>query len=1626
MPSKDQTMRWKVDISQFKKNIADAKRQIQLANAEFKTATGGARDWASSMDGLEAKLKQLAVTAKNQRTVLDQLEQEYELVKREMGETSPAAERLRIQIENQRAAVAKTEKQTDTYSKALEEMAREQKAAETPMGKLNKTIEEQERELEDLKEQYKNAVAQYGKNSKEAKTLADQIDSLSGELKDNKSQVEKLDKAANDLDRTFVDTDKATDDLKDGFTVLKGAAANLLADGIRALVGGLKDLAKSTYEAGANFESEMSKVGAISGATADDMDKLRKKAKEMGASTKFTATEAGEALEYMAMAGWKTDDMLNGLEGIMSLAAASGEDLGTTSDIVTDALTAFGMEAKDAGHFADVLAAASSNANTNVSMMGESFKYVAPVAGSLGFSVEDVSVALGLMANSGIKASTAGTTLRQILNNMAKPTDTVAAAMQELGVSLDDGQGNMNSLAEIMDDLREGFKNTKIPMDEFQSLVQSLDRDLEDGTITEEDYNTQLEYLAEKAYGAEGALKAQAAASLAGTRGMAGLLAIVNTSEEDYNKLTKAINNCEGAAGTMAQTMQDNVAGKLTILQSKIEGIMIDLFDAASDSMKDGIDTVSDALDKIDWDKAAEGLGNLAEGAANLFAYIVDHSDEILSILKAIAVAFVTYKAVEIITGVVGAFTSLHQAIKTADGVMAVFNNTLSLNPIGLVAAALGGLVMVALDYRKSLDDAKESLTNLSEEEKAFIDQASETAKAYEGQEEARRNNNLAIDKEFGYYADLIDELDDITYSNGKVKEGYEERAKFIVGELQEATGAEIKMLDDQILNYQALKNEIKGVIEEKRREAIVSANAGAYEEAINNQVTAYRNYKDAMDRANDTQEKLKVVQKEYSDLLQQSNNGNAKSIEAMGMSLKEYNEKVTTLQNEEQALTNDLNAQKQAVADTEAVYHGYMTTIQNYEGVQAAMASGDVDVLNDALLNLQYGLKTTTTASKTELEQQAADFDALYKRMKEDVEVEGSGVTQQMVDSMAEMSKRAHDELDKANGVYKEDAKENVKSYVSEWQDPAKTAQRDAVLAMTNAGIDAVKRADYEGAGKGNVDDYMSTWQDPAKEQMRNAALAMTNDGIDAIASADFYTPSKTKAEEVTKAINDEAPVAGSAAEAMADNMASGIETKLDSWKNRIFSKMRELVRGAINAGNDEADIHSPSKETAKIGRFMALGLAAGLESETPTAEKTAANVIRKLIDKIQAELDKDKIAKLVEKEIRQVEKLTQSGKLSLVDELRIWQETVDSIQKGTKAYKNAKKELTATRKELNAELKNLQTSYANDIKAVYAEMNTSIAAARENYESQIASIRQSFYKTYGLFDEAKVGEGTSAKSLIRNLEDQISAMNDYTDTIEKINKRVRGFDDGELLYIEDFLVEIESMGIDQLGNLQAIANMTDKQLRQYLELFDEKNVAAEFSVGQSTREVLKNAMADSIDEARYKAADSIGSLSATLKKELRKVGLDTSSLMKDIGGQIVAGLDDGVTSSMKTLTATFSQQVKDLVKATKIDLGIASPSKVFAQEIGRWIPAGIAEGFKLAMPYSEEEMKESLYGAMSTLKTGISGASAAIGGAAAGSGGGRTVVFNQYNNSPKALDRLTIYRETNSLLFSAKARLA
>ena len=492
---------------------------------------------------------------------------------------------------------------------------------------LGDAVKETKEKLETLK----TAAEQAEQALKDGTITQDQYDGLQREIVETEQKLKSLEEQAKQSGTALQEIAAKGEKLK---TV--GDNVTNVGKKFMPVTLGVVGLGTAAVKTAADFDSAMSKVAAVSGATGSDLEALRDKAREMGEKTKFSASEAAEAMNYMAMAGWKTEDMLSGIDGVMNLAAASGEDLATTSDIVTDALTAFGLTAKDSGHFADILAAASSNANTNVSMMGETFKYCAPIAGALGFSAEDTAEAIGLMANAGIKGSQAGTALRTIMNNLSGDVKICGSSIGEVTVATTNADGSMRNLSDILADCRTAFAG-----------------------LTESE-------------------KAQAAESLVGKNAMSGFLALMNAGEADIEKLSSAIDNCDGSAASMAETMNDNLAGQLQILKSQLEELAISF----GELLMPAIRTIVGWIQKfVDW------LNSMDEGTRKVIITIALVAAAIGPVL------IIVGKVISAVGTIMTIIPKLMGIINAAKGVFAAFNAVCAANPYVLIIAAIVALV---------------------------------------------------------------------------------------------------------------------------------------------------------------------------------------------------------------------------------------------------------------------------------------------------------------------------------------------------------------------------------------------------------------------------------------------------------------------------------------------------------------------------------------------------------------------------------------------------------------------------------------------------------------------------------------------------------------------------------------------------------------------------------------------------------------------------------------------------------------------------------------------------------------------------------------------------------------------
>lgn len=896
---------------------------------------------------------------------------------------------------------------------------------------LAEAVGETKDKLETLKEAEKQAQEQF----RQGKISEEQYDALKREIADTEQKLKSLEGQAERSNATMLQISAVGEKFQEAGAKIEGAGKKLLP--VTAAVTGIGAAAIKTA---ADFDSGMSKVAAVSGASQEDMEKLRAKAREMGEQTKFSASEAADAMNYMAMAGWDAGQMMDGIEGIMSLAAADGLDLATTSDIVTDALTAFGYQASDAGHFADVLAAASSSANTNVSMLGESFKYVAPLAGTLGFSAEDVGIALGLMANSGIKASQAGTTLRSALTRLAKPTKEMGVVMDEFGISMFNSDGTAKSLADIMDMLR--------------SEISGCDEDVQ----------------------------AYVASTLFGQEAMSGMLAIVNASESDYKKLSKAINNCDGTSKKMADTMQDNLNGQLTILKSQLEELAISVGEVLMPIIRDIVKAIQGWVDKLnrltpEQKKMAVTVGLVVAALGPLLITIGKVATGIGSLIK----------AVSLLSPLLGALAG-------------------PAGPILLTVAAFGWLITAMSNSRDTADEYRDAVSKLTPEEEKNRDMIDSLYQSYQNLESQRAAAVQSISAQASQEQALFRELQSLTDANGKVKEGYEERASFILGQLSEALGTEYTMTGNQIQNYKDMCDSIDDLIMKKQANALLSANEAAYTEALMHQTDAYMSYNDAKKNVEDTTWAMLKAQEQEAyaaDQIRQLWEENIKTGADVTEASAEWSRKQQEAAGTAQGLSEKLEGLNTDLSEAESAYVGFNTAIQNYEGLSSAIISGEQAGIEEAVLKITNNFQTSETATRESLQRQNEDLKAKYAEMKAAVEAGAPGITQAQVDAMGRLVSESEKELSKLP----ESGRKTGNDFGAGYSAGMREKTQDVIAAGTELATESVRSMREaldshspsgvtEGIGK-DFDDGYAGGITKNKGGVKSAASAMAEDSM-------------------------------------------------------------------------------------------------------------------------------------------------------------------------------------------------------------------------------------------------------------------------------------------------------------------------------------------------------------------------------------------------------------------------------------------------------------------------------------------------------------------------------------------------
>ena len=589
MAKNEAKVKFTADTKELTQQIKSAESAMKMLNATMKLNQAEFRTTGDQAEYLKNKQKVLQAELETNRIKQEALSGKVEAAKNIYGENSAEVQNWTSKLIYAQAQQKKLEAELSECTQALNENTAAEERGSTPLEELNTLIGTQKSQLEQLKNEFRNVALQQGTSSQEAQELKGKIDALNSELDANESKLRDVDGALEETGR------EAETSANGGWSVLNQVIADLASNAIQAAINKLEEFGKSVVQSGIDFSSSLSNVQALSGATTEEMTQLEESARKLGSSTIYSATDVSDAFGYMALAGWDAEEMMQGVDGVLNLAAASNMDLAQASDIVTDYLTAFGLEAKDAGGFVDQMAYAMSNSNTDVAQLGEAYKNVAATASSLGYSVEDTTAVLMTMADAGVKGGEAGTGLSAIMTRLATDTKSCASDLEEYGVHVYDAEGNMNDLGSILEGCRGVWND--LSTEEQAAMAKSIA-----GQSHYSQFATIMAGLQEDADGASSSFRENA-----------------NALEE----VKSASQEGKSAAEDMASTMQDNLGGDLANLTSAIDEFKLKIFDGIENPMRDIVQFIT---------------GSVIPAATQVLQFIQQHSTAFGILAGAIAV----------------------------------------------------------------------------------------------------------------------------------------------------------------------------------------------------------------------------------------------------------------------------------------------------------------------------------------------------------------------------------------------------------------------------------------------------------------------------------------------------------------------------------------------------------------------------------------------------------------------------------------------------------------------------------------------------------------------------------------------------------------------------------------------------------------------------------------------------------------------------------------------------------------------------------------------------------------------------------------------------------------------------
>lgn len=1161
--SDEQTTKFKVDISQLKKEFQEAQRHIRFVNSEFKAATAGMDDWSNNADGLGAKISQLNGNLESEKKKLESLQKQYALTVKEQGENSKGAQELTIKINNQEAAVKKIEAAIRNYSSKLNDLTGEYSDSRDAAEKLSDTISNQEAELASLKAKYAGLILEQGKSSKEARETAVQIKKLSSELQQNKATFSKAEESADSFDKTLDNVDESTEKVSDGFTVMKGALADLIADGIRAAADSLKEFVLESDSAYKSFQAQ-------TGASAEEMKAFKEQMNNLYKNNYGESlADVGDKMAFIKQVTGETDPskIRELAENAITLEDTFDSDFKETVRGVSNLMEHFGLDAEQAF---DLFAKGSQEGLDYTDELGDNIAEYGGNFQQAGYSAEEY---FQLLIN-GTKSGA---------YNLDKVNDSINEVKNRLG---DDTI--KDNLEIFSDHTQTAFKAWEDGKGTMKDVINSIVDDINNCTNEQEALNM--------------------AATAFGTMGEDANLKVVKS----LKSTGKTFDNVKGTMEDVKKIKYDDIGSQFKQLGRTIQlDVIAPLAEDLLPTAKDFVTWATNNLQKL---IPIAKIAGVAVGT-------------IFAVNK-------TAQAVRSVKTLLDAYKALKIGIVAAAAQSTVLSGILTAMPFVAVGTAIVGVTLAMKHYSDKQSEIIEKEYGLSDAQKEVIENAASLQSAYEETNQARKQAVATVNAEYDHLSELKDELNSLVDANGQVKEGYEDRANFIVNELSNALGIEKEKIWDIIQSNGELSDSIDDVIQKKKAEAVLAANENAYNEAIEKRNDALSIYQDnlktleeAEEKYNKTKDQANKVMDEYYRL--QKENG-----EEAATTWYEWNHKLIE---SNKVADESYEKAKKGVEDSEEAYVGYVSTIQNYEGLSSAIISGDNQKIQKALVDLQHNFVTAETGTKETLDRQVKNMEQYYESMQQAIADHTPGVTQEMVDQAAEMVQKAQAELDKWDeqatqaGV---NAGTSLAEGAASTMDCNLTTGKDLASTM-NKGMGS---ADTKGTGVSKANDYAngagaqavlvnSTGVSLSSNLNKGLGSANTNAvGIGQVtkynsgaASVDTYSPGQKKAREAKDGLDSVD------AESTGHNFIAGFINGMTSKASAVWDAAWGLAKKALSALSSAIKEGSPSRETAKSGRWFVLGFSNKISDMAKVAVHEAKQLGQQTVAALNAELGSD-----------------------------------------------------------------------------------------------------------------------------------------------------------------------------------------------------------------------------------------------------------------------------------------------------------------------------------------------------------------------------------------------------------------